>query len=268
MRGNLEQRVYDHLVRKLSQGEISPGARLSEIALAQEIGVSRTPVREAFTRLRTEGVVDVLPRFGWFVRIPSRQEIVDLYEAREWLERFTAAQAAERATADDLDELQRLLDAMDQSLRDWSERPRSVLESGALQRTGALDRAFHEVIFRAAGNTWITRMGAQLEALGQAFNFKVILANAASSQMLTLPKAGQEQHIKELARVWEVSVRDHHQIALAIRKHQPTQAEELMTRHIRAGLETSLATMDAWHRLHPRAFDAMAMAARHTAPPS
>lgn len=264
MSSKLEQRVYDHLLSKFSRGEIGPGTRLSEIALAQEVGVSRTPVRQAFTRLRTEGVVDVLPRFGWFVRIPSRQEVAELYQAREMLECFTVARAAECAAPDDLNELQKLLAAMDLSLSEWRQRPRIVLEAGTLNRAGAQDRAFHEIIFRAAGNSWISRMGVQMKALGQAFNFKLAVAHAESSKMLTLPQTQQEEHIQQLARIWSDSVRDHHQIELAIRERQPKRAEQIMSRHIRAGLETSLHTLDAWRRLHPQLVGTAAIVARQS----
>jgi DNA-binding GntR family transcriptional regulator len=72
--------------RRIIAGQVEPGVNLSELALAEEFGVSRTPVREALKQLQTEGLIEIRPRVGTFVTTPSRREITELFEMKELLE--------------------------------------------------------------------------------------------------------------------------------------------------------------------------------------
>ena len=74
-------RLISEIRRRIIAGEIPPGVNISELALAEEFGVSRTPVRESFKQLQTEGLVEIRPRVGTFVTTPSRREIVELFAA-------------------------------------------------------------------------------------------------------------------------------------------------------------------------------------------
>ena len=79
----LSRRAYDHLQQKLISGELRAGSMVSEQSLASEIGMSRTPVREAIRTLEQEGVLEQLPRFGTRVRTLERRDLVELYDLRE-----------------------------------------------------------------------------------------------------------------------------------------------------------------------------------------
>jgi DNA-binding GntR family transcriptional regulator len=81
----LWQRVYDHLRTEILEGRLEPGAELGEVALAEQLGVSRGPLREAIGRLAAEGLVTVSPRRGAVVRTLSKEEFLELYQVREAL---------------------------------------------------------------------------------------------------------------------------------------------------------------------------------------
>ncbi len=129
---------------------LRPGERLSEVALAKELGVSRTPVREALTRLVTDGFLVPCPR-GYMRRPLDVQEMRDLYEARLALECACARLAVERATDADIDETLRFLAAT-----------RAVPEGTPAERLVELDEAFHLRIAAMAGNAELRRLLANL----------------------------------------------------------------------------------------------------------
>lgn len=91
------QRVYAHVRARIISGEIPPGSFLEEEAVSAEVGVSRTPVREAFQRLESEQFIDRLPRRGARVRAATAEELVALYETRRVIETFVVRRIAERA---------------------------------------------------------------------------------------------------------------------------------------------------------------------------
>src|SRR5919206_3394464 len=102
----LWQRVYDHLRAEILSGRLQPGAELAEVALSEQLGVSRGPLREAIGRLAAEGLVTVSPRRGAVVRSLSKEEFLELYQVREALERMAVQLAVPRLRADDFEALQ------------------------------------------------------------------------------------------------------------------------------------------------------------------
>ena len=104
----VREAVYRHLKDLLLSGRFSPGERLSEPLLAQELGVSRTPVREALMRLAEEGLVELVPGKGARVRVFAPEEVEEVYGVRALLEGEAAREAALRATPWELAELERL----------------------------------------------------------------------------------------------------------------------------------------------------------------
>src|SRR3954454_9993087 len=108
----LWQRVYDHLRAEILSGRLEPAAELAEVALSEQLGVSRGPLREAIGRLASEGLVTVRPRRGAVVRSLSKEEFVELYQVREALEMVAVRLAVPRLTAEGIDGLQALIDAM------------------------------------------------------------------------------------------------------------------------------------------------------------
>ena len=101
----LRQAVYDAIIELIVQGTLQRGQHLVEAELADYLGVSRQPVREALQRLQADGWIELRPAQGAFVHIPSEDEIDQLLAVRTVLETHSAALAAERATPEDVNRL-------------------------------------------------------------------------------------------------------------------------------------------------------------------
>lgn len=102
--------IYDHLREAVFSGEFKPGDRLVENDLAEQMNVSRTPVREALRKLETEGIVEYIPRKGVVVKEFSRSDIIEIYSIRQALEVMSTIAASERITPEELAFLRSRLD--------------------------------------------------------------------------------------------------------------------------------------------------------------
>lgn len=138
-------RAYDHVKQAILDRAYPGGALLSEGEIAGEVGVSRTPVREALLRLEAEGLVRLYPKRGALVLPVSPQEITDVLETRELVETFTAGRAG--LGPELAGELDRLLAAMTQHA-----------EAGDAKEFAHADRCFHRTIVAAAGNEILTQL--------------------------------------------------------------------------------------------------------------
>ena len=94
--------VFENLREAIVEGRLKPGQRLMEVQLAEQLGVSRTPVREAIRKLELEGLVVMLPRKGAYVANMSLKDLIDVLEIRASLEGLAASLAAERITDEDI----------------------------------------------------------------------------------------------------------------------------------------------------------------------
>jgi DNA-binding GntR family transcriptional regulator len=101
----LRQRAYRRLRAKFFSGELVAGMTLTENQLAKELGMSRTPIREAIRQMEMEGLLDYAPRYGAVVRSPDARELDEMYSVREALESHAAAAAAQRISPDSLSKL-------------------------------------------------------------------------------------------------------------------------------------------------------------------
>ncbi len=146
-RHNLAAQVYGQLKAELDDFLWVPGQRRSEAEIGQRLGVSRTPVREALFRLRTEGRIDVEPKTGWFVQPIDFDRIEQLYDLRVVLERWALTRLCERQG--EPRELAELKAA-------WLVAPADRLSDAAA--VGQLDEAFHTLLVQAAGNEEIVRV--------------------------------------------------------------------------------------------------------------
>jgi DNA-binding GntR family transcriptional regulator len=116
-RGSLVQNASvaaTELIREaIVDGRLEPGRRLKEEELARELGISRTPVREALLMLQAEGLVDAIPNRGSLVRVHTPEDLDDLYQLRALLEGYAARRAATRITEEQLEELRASCDRFD-----------------------------------------------------------------------------------------------------------------------------------------------------------
>jgi DNA-binding GntR family transcriptional regulator len=138
------ERVYQGLRLAILRGQLVPGARLVELNLAAEFGVSRTPVREALKRLSAEGLVTSDASRGLIVRGLSFREVEEIYEVREVLDGLATRLAARRISPQELAKLELLVQMMDEH------NQRGDVE-GLVQD----NVRFHEVICEAARNDWL-----------------------------------------------------------------------------------------------------------------
>ncbi|MEG1758345.1 MAG: GntR family transcriptional regulator [Oscillospiraceae bacterium] len=119
----LKDQIYEYIIEMIQSGAVEPGQKLAEQSICDILGVSRTPVREALTRLAAEGVIDKTPRRGFSVRAASRKEKEDTYIVLYTLELLAAKLFMEVCTEDMLEELERCASHMDEALeaRDFTQ---------------------------------------------------------------------------------------------------------------------------------------------------
>jgi DNA-binding GntR family transcriptional regulator len=133
--------VFQTLRQAILRGELKPGERLMEIHLAQKLGVSRTPVREAIHKLEQEGLVVMIPRKGAIVAEITKSDLEDVLEVRMALEELAVRDACRRITKEQLAELRRLADEF-----------QKTLYGSDVGACAEADMKFHEAIYEATGN--------------------------------------------------------------------------------------------------------------------
>ncbi|SDW39794.1 DNA-binding transcriptional regulator, GntR family [Amycolatopsis xylanica] len=148
----LRQAVYEALAELIINRTLQPGQHLVEADLAEYLGVSRQPVREALQRLQTEGWVDLRPAQGAFVHLPTDEEADQLFSVRGVLEAHSARLAAEHATAEDIERLWELHQAGVDALGDQD-----------VERLVAANASFHAFITELSGNKVLAELIGQVD---------------------------------------------------------------------------------------------------------
>jgi DNA-binding GntR family transcriptional regulator len=208
--GSIQGRVIAEMRRRIISGEIEPAASLSELALAEEFGVSRTPVREALKQLQTEGLVEIRPRVGTFVSTPSRREITELFEMKELLEGAAARLLAQRGRVPEIDQLEENLRQSDEAVA-----------RGDRVRYAALVEEFHDLLIRGADNHKL------------AAHYRMLMNQLAYARLV---HTSLSQPGRALA-----SDREHHQVLELIVAKDSDSAERVMREHVRASRRALLA---------------------------
>ncbi|WUJ69882.1 GntR family transcriptional regulator [Kribbella soli] len=140
----LREQVLAELRRRIIDGDYRQGERLTETRLADDFGVSRNPVREALRVVEAEGFVQILPRRGAVVATLDETAVRDLFAVREQLETLAAGLAAERATAEGIASLRRLIDDASKAT-----------EAEDFDRVAELNSAFHRAVIEVSENRWL-----------------------------------------------------------------------------------------------------------------
>jgi len=135
---SLREKIFQKLRQDILDGKYKAGDSLVEMKLAEEMGVSRTPVREAIRQLELEGLVSSIPNKGVFVEGITRQDIEDIYAIRECMEGLAARWAIERMDEKSLRELENIYDLME-----------FYTTKGDLDQVGELNSQFHDIIFES-----------------------------------------------------------------------------------------------------------------------
>jgi DNA-binding GntR family transcriptional regulator len=227
MQTTLAEKAYTHIRGMLSRGELAPGTRLVNRALAAEIGISFTPVREAINQLASEGLVEYVRGAGAYVRRVDRVELEQLFDLRANLEPFATSQAAQHIDSAQLEELFRLCEHFHDLARGLRDVPRRVADVDTWAEWLDVEESFHGLLFRAAGNVWLTKVAAELRLMAMLFG-----PQRTTTGILTFSSA---------ARSW----REHTVLARLLAGGDAAAAEVWMRRHVATGRRNVLARYDA-----------------------
>ena len=192
------------------RGELAPGERLAEVALAERLGMSRTPIRQALPALAREGLLAAAGRRGYVVRSFSPQDVLDAIETRGLLEGLAARRIAERGASPDL--LGHLKECLKQGDAILGKRR---LESADEQRYSEMNGRFHALIVEGAGS----RIVADTLARNDHVPFASAKAVAFS------------RDLAELSPILSYAHRQHHAIVQALENRESARAEALMREH-------------------------------------
>jgi DNA-binding GntR family transcriptional regulator len=209
----VQERIAHQLRNRIARGELVPGSMLSEAALAQEFGASRTPVREALKQLQAEGVVVIRPRVGSFVAAPSRLEINELFEVKEILEGAAARLFAHRGEIPELE-----------LLRENVRRSEQAVASGDFDTYVELVHEYHDLIMRGAGNSKLMQQ------------YKMLMNQLLYSRFVHLS-------VRRSGRLPQ-SDREHQSILQVIEARDGATAERLMRDHVRASHQALMDMLD------------------------
>lgn len=200
-RGPLSSQVYETLKESIIKGDIKPGTRLTEKIVVEQLGVSSTPVREAFRRLNTEGLIEMIPYKGVRVKSIDVADLVEVYSCRAMFEKHSIKLAIENYTADFIEDLKDIIEH----------------SKDAQTQTDYVNynTQFHNRILKQANNSRLVNFVKQLE--------DVILHNRMHSSY-------SEERKKEINK-------EHEEIINAISKLDSESAEAYMEQHIINGFE-------------------------------
>ncbi|MEN3582715.1 GntR family transcriptional regulator [Streptomyces sp. ZYX-F-203] len=193
------ERVYSHLKQGVLERDYEGGTLLTEGELAEALGVSRTPVREALLRLEVEGLVRLYPKKGALVLSVSAQEIADVVETRLLVEEHAARKAVPAP------------EGLVERLEELLARQHRQAAEGDLAGAAVTDRCFHAEIVRSGGNDILSRLYDQLR-----------------DRQLRMGVAVMHSHPDRIAK----SAGEHGEILAALRAGEADRAVELVRRHI------------------------------------
>ena len=225
---SLRERAYSFIQHQIASGELRPDVSLSEVMLANELKMSRTPVREALGLLVAEGLLEQIPNRGTVVVQLTRRDIIELYELREALEVYSARRVAQSDLRPvDLDRWQSVSDEVLQLRAELEKSKKPALNKEQMQRFVATDLNFHNLLVCIAANERI---------------LKVVNETRLLIRIFSLERPGYD-----VAALNEIH-KQHNQVIAAVRSHDQELASRLLTEHIRTSLSERLAAYDIWER--------------------
>jgi len=212
------ERVYDALREAIVSAALEPGRQLSENELAERLGVSRTPVREALVRLRDDRLVAIVPQLGTFVTLIDAEAVADAHFVREALEAGAIRLAVERATDADLRALHAVVDAQ-----------RDADAAGDDDAFDRLDDQLHRMLCELSGREIAWRVSQR--ARGQLDRVR----------RLSMPEPGFRA----------MMIAEHEEVVGAVAARDAAQAEQALRHHLRM----VLSFVPDLQRAHPEFFE-------------
>ena len=211
--------VFNTLRQAILKGELAPGERLMEIQLAEKLGVSRTPIREAIRKLELEGLVLMIPRKGAEVAKISAKSLRDVLEVRRSLEELAIELACERMSEEALEELTLA-----------QQKFKRAITSGNAMEMAETDEHFHEIIFQGTENERLTQILNNLRE--QMYRYRL-------------------EYIKD-ADKRQVLIVEHENILAALKSRNIAQAKNAMREHIDNQEITVSRNIKEQEEVHPR----------------
>jgi DNA-binding GntR family transcriptional regulator len=217
----MSQRTSEGVARilrtEIFSGELKPGEPLPERLLAEQLGVSRTPVREALFTLQSEGLVELTPNRGATVRTITAHDIVQIYSLRGVLESYAAREAAQTRTRQHLD-----------ALEDAHARLQRITSQGTAPEQALADLAFHTIISEATGSQLLQTIMGQVLAFTVSYRSNYAYPSDRAS----------------------IAIIEHRAILDALHDQDADRAEQLMREHVRSSSRFALQHFsDAEHAL-------------------
>lgn len=191
--------VFNTLRQAILRGEIKPGERLMEIKLANKLGVSRTPIREAIRKLELEGLVLMIPRRGAVVAEITEKSLRDVLEVRRVLEELSVELACKRITEEEIEDL-----------KVAEKEFETALKGGDVTEVAEADVKFHDVIYHATNNQRLIQLLYNLRE--QMYRYRV-------------------EHLKQKEK-HEILLAEHNDIVKMIEKRDAKHAMEVICKHI------------------------------------
>jgi len=203
--------IFETLRKAIVSGDIKPGERLMEVSLANQMGVSRTPVREAIRRLEAEGLVTMTPRKGTHVAELSVKDIMDVLEVRTVLDKLATNLAAKRMQPSQL-----------KALENVHKQYIACVEKNNIEGAIKKDVEFHDLIYAASGNPRLVAVAGSLRE--HVYRFRVIYMSGGDP-------------------IAENVLNEHEEILAALKEAQSDIASNLAEKHIRNQMETIIKTV-------------------------
>ncbi|MDD2481626.1 MAG: GntR family transcriptional regulator [Lutispora sp.] len=191
--------IYERVRQDILEGRYSRGDSLIEQKLAEEFGVSRTPIREVLRQLELDGLVGSIPNRGVFVIGITHQDIEDIYEIRKRIEGLAALWAADKMTQEEFDELENIYHLME-----------FYTKKDDIHQFAKLNTQFHEIIFKAANSKYLKNM---------LINFQAYLQWTRHASL-------------EVPGRLDAALMEHKAIVEAFRQKDGTMAEKLIMEHV------------------------------------
>lgn len=202
----LREQIAASIRSSIIDGRIRPGEKLTEEEIARQLGVSRTPIREAFFLLSSEGFVDVEPRRGVIVREISVKDAEEIYELKGVLESLAVRLAAERMTPEIVAELRGINDALYHAAEEVPVDVRKIL---------TLNGTFHHSIISACGNTKVIHQLIALRHQSLRYNFIFLSAVSRLRESADEHRAIIDALVRRDAAESERLMKEHNDAALA-----------------------------------------------------
>jgi DNA-binding GntR family transcriptional regulator len=220
---NLSDLAYKHISDELLNGDLIPGQKISEPALAKKLGFSRTPVREAIQRLKNEGLLRQVPSSGTYVAETNRVPLIETYEIRLALETMAVRKVAKRIRSRDLPKLKKCCDKMKSIINIMHKKKIDDIQGDLLVKFLAADLDFHLTIMKLAGNRTALKLITDAHMRNRIFGH--------------LCRYRDLNHAKHTLSV-------HSNIVRAIANHESDAAYKLLYEHIELSMTEALEVLD------------------------